>query len=115
MALKTTMEEDFSNNDNNFIEERINANNNGNLNNNNVNNENQINIYYPNDFKKEVIINILINNNIIHNNLNCPIYGKIMKLTTNNNYIDLKVWRYSTSNFKHDIKLNIKKHSIFDG
>ena len=70
LALKITMEIDFSNNDNNFIEERINANIYGNLNNNNVNNENQINIFNPNDCKKEVIINKLVNNNIIHNNLN---------------------------------------------
>lgn len=37
-----------------------------------------------------------------------------MKLVTNNNYLDGKIWRCIANNPNHDIKFNLRKNSIFD-
>ena len=73
-------------------------------------------IFYNKDyFKLDNIINILQSNNILQNNIYCSVCGNLMHLEENSSYIDKKIWRCRSKTLpSHDIKINIRKNSIFE-
>ena len=107
------MEEYLSQNDNEFIEGRIEE-----INNQLPNNHNIIenaHIYNSQDFLVENIINFLQSNNILKKFNICSKCGKLMKLENNQTYLDGKIWRCRSNTPYHDLKINIRTDSIYEG
>ena len=111
------MEVDLSDNDTEFNETNSNLltdiqNDNHIINNNN--NQNDINVYNINDFQKDIFKNKLMVNNILINKVLCQICNKTMKLEKAVSYHDGFIWRCRSNFPKHDIKINIRRESIFE-
>ena len=111
------MEDDFSQNDEEF--KKINKNE---LEDENDEEENEnesdaeeeeenINLYIKKEFELENIISFFFNKNIFENVKFCPKCGNQMKLENNKNYLDEKVWRCRSKIKVHDEKKNIRENS----
>ena len=85
-------------------------------------NENNINnileetpiVYNPNSFASEVIIHYLKNLKLLKNIQYCNICGNAMNMCKKGDAIDRIVWRCHKRKPAHDIKINIRKDSIFE-
>ena len=79
---------------------------------------NQSNIqfkYNELEFQKRKILDFLFENDLIKNNPKCEVCDNQMKLVKMKSRIDGKIWRCKKKgNDPHDIKLNIRKGSIFE-
>ena len=69
-------------------------------------------IYNPEQFQKDIIIKYFQNKKILINNINCPKCGNLCKLVNQNSALDKKIWRCRFNG--HDIKIGIRKYSIFE-
>lgn len=66
------------------------------------------------DFKNEVIINIMQSKGLLKTHIICPKCNKVMKLVNSKANVDKVIWRCRSSNPSHDIKINIRAGSIFE-
>ena len=78
-------------------------------------NINQYIHYNLNEYEDEYIYTKLVNLKLLENNYRCPKCYNYMKLTKDNSFIDKKVWRCTSSNPKHDVKINVRINSIYEG
>ena len=72
-------------------------------------------IYNPASFQANIIINYLQKQKILRSNIVCPKCGNVMNMISNNASIDKLVWRCHKRQPSHDIKINIREGSIFEG
>ena len=78
--------------------------------------ENEENIleYNQNEFQFEKIYKKLIDIHLLQKEFQCAKCGKIMVMVNDNSTIDKKIFRCRGNNPKHDIKINIRKNSIYE-
>ena len=72
-------------------------------------------IYNPAIFDSKKIINYFQKVNVIQNRIICPNCGSEMKLVNHLPSADNIIWRCHKRNPPHDIKINIRQNSIFEG
>ena len=72
-------------------------------------------VYNPSLFQPEIIIKYLQNKRLLKNNLICPECNNFMSLVKNKASCDKLIWRCHKRNPKHDITINIRRDTIFEG
>ena len=72
-------------------------------------------IYNPAQFQEPLIINLLIQYKILRDKNICPKCGDLMKMVEHKASIDNLIWRCHKRLPPHDIKINIRNGSIFEG
>ena len=70
--------------------------------------------YNPQSFESEVIIHFLQNQKLLKNIQYCSVCGNAMNMCKKGDAIDRLVWRCHKRKPAHDIKINIRKDSIFE-
>ena len=78
--------------------------------------ENEENIleYNQNEFQFEKIYQKLTDIHLLQKEFKCDKCGKTMVMVNDNSAIDKKIFRCRGNNPKHDIKINIRKNSIYE-
>ena len=78
--------------------------------------ENEENIleYNQNKFQFEKIYQKLTDIHLLQKEFKCDKCGKTMVMVNDNSTIDKKIFRCRGNNPKHDIKINIRKNSIYE-
>lgn len=71
-------------------------------------------VYNPNSFAPEVIIHYWQKLKLLKNMQYCNICGNAMNMCKKGDAIDRLVWRCHKRNPSQDIKINIRKDSIFE-
>ena len=77
-------------------------------------NQNPPNLYNRDNFRINVILEFLKSNKIIHSSFQCYKCGKFFKLKEGNKYIDGYAWRCRGRNPPQDIRINIRKDSVWN-
>lgn len=77
--------------------------------------DNLFNIYNSSSFKPDIIIKYLQNKRLLNSLQLCPVSNDLMNLVNHKSSGDNIIWRCHKHSPRHDIKINIRSGSVFEG
>ena len=84
------------------------------INDNSVSSDNEIKVYKKEEYEFDFIYNNLVQMKILVNQYSCPICLQKMKISKDKGVLDKKLFCYVSNNPKHDKKISLIIHSVFE-